>query len=80
MKCTDLYLLNGTPLRPDAVRFVVSSSQPMEYFLPKEGVPVRLLDPNHLELKVLAYGGRRGLYVGRVVTASAVQFTVRAAQ
>jgi len=78
--CSDLYLLNGRPLQPNPVRFLVSSSQSIEYFLPKEGVPARLLDSNHLELRLSAYGGRRAMYIGRVVTASAARFTVGTAQ
>lgn len=77
VKCMDLYLLNPEPLRPNPVRFGIHSSLRMEYFLPRSGVPVRMVSPSDLELRLPAYGGRRSLYIGRAVAMNSARFTVQ---
>jgi hypothetical protein len=77
VKCMDLYLLNAEPLRASPVRLGIQSSLRLEYFLPRSGVPARMVSPSDLELLLPAYGGRRSLYLGRAVAKSSAQFTVR---
>jgi hypothetical protein len=77
VKCMDLYLLNSEPLRPSAVRLGIHSSLRLEYFLPRSGVPVRMVGPSDLELRLPAYGGRRSLYLGRAVGIASARFTVQ---
>jgi hypothetical protein len=77
VKCMDLYLTNAEPLRSTPVRLIIHSSNRLEYFLPEFGVPIRMVDPSDLELRLPSYGGRRSLYVGRAVLQSSALFTVQ---
>ncbi len=77
VKCMDLYLTNAEPLRSTPVRLVIHSSKRLEYFLPELGVPIRMVGPSDLELRLPSYGGRRSLYVGRAVVQSSALFTVQ---
>lgn len=72
--CADLYLLNARPLSPTAVRYRIQTSIELEYFLPRELMPVRMSGPAEIEVKLPAYCGRSRLYLGRAVTAKKAEF------
>ena len=76
VNCMDLYLANANPLSPHAARYRIRSSADLEYFLPEEKLPVRMLGPSELELSLPAYSARPRLYLGRAVAATRVGFSV----
>ena len=75
--CMDLYLRNSDPLRAIPVRFTIHSSTGLEYFMPKEGLPIRMVGPSDLVLSLPPYGGRRSAYLGRAVAVARAQFTLQ---
>jgi hypothetical protein len=74
--CVDLYLTNAGDLNPQATRYRIHSSKELEYFLPRERVPVRMTGPSELELTLPAYIGESHLLLGRAVTASRAEYHV----
>ena len=72
----DLFLLNGGPLRAEAIRYRIRSSADLEYFLPWERVPVRMTAPAELTLDLPAYGGRTRMSLGRAVTAKKANYVI----
>jgi hypothetical protein len=76
VKCVDAYLLNAPPLAAESVRYRIRASKEMEYFLPEEKMPVKMVGPSELELSLPPYCGRGRMYLGRVVTAVSADFTV----
>ena len=80
MNCMDLYLANADPFSARAARYRIRSSADLEYFLPQEKMPVRMLGPSELELSLPAYSTRPRLYLGRAVAAARVGFTVKEEQ
>jgi hypothetical protein len=74
--CTDVYLMNASPFAPQPVRYMIRSSTELEYFLPEEGLPIRMSGPRQLELSLPPYCGRARMYLGRVVTAARAEFTI----
>src|SRR5690606_33708233 len=48
--CVDLHLRDARPLSSRPIRYRIHSSAELEYFLPEEGVPVRMVGPSDLEL------------------------------
>jgi hypothetical protein len=80
VNCMDLYLANADPFSARAARYRIRSSADLEYFLPQEKMPVRMLGPSELELSLPAYSTRPRLYLGRAVAAARVGFTVKEEQ
>ena len=76
VNCTDLYLANANPFSTRSARYRIRSSADLEYFLPEEKLPVRMLGPSELELSLPAYSTRPRLYLGRAVAAARVGFSV----
>jgi hypothetical protein len=76
VKCIDIYLVNANPLLSKPVRYRIRSSQELEYFLPEEKIPVRMVNAAELELALPPYCGRGRMYLGRAVTATRAEFTV----
>jgi hypothetical protein len=74
--CVDVYLVNGDAFAPQAIRYKILSSTELEYFLPEEGMPVRMSGPGQLELSLPPYCGRARMYLGRAVTAKRAEFTI----
>lgn len=72
--CTDLFLLNASPLSEKVSRYRIASSNVLEYFMPNERTPVRMLGPSHIELSLPAYCGLSRMYLGRAVTANRAEF------
>ena len=76
VNCVDLYLANANVLSPQAARYRIRSSSDLDYFLPEEKLPVRMLGPSELELSLPAYSVRRRIYLGRAVATARVGFSV----
>ena len=76
VSCVDLYFEGVTPFAPKPLRHSIRSSLELEYFLPEENIPVRMVGPSELELSLPPYCGRGILYIGRAVTANPSDFTV----
>ena len=76
VKCMDVYLQATNPFSPQPVRYRIRGSTELEYFLPEENMPVRMVGPSELELSLPPYCGRGLMYLGRAVTANPARFTV----
>jgi hypothetical protein len=76
VSCVDLYLVNASSLSSKTDRYRVRSSAELEYFLPEQGVPVRMAGPSELELTLPAYSGRSRMLLGRAVSATRAEFRV----
>lgn len=74
VKCTDIYLINGSVLSPKPVRYVIRSSTELEYFLPEENVPVTMSGPSELTLSLPPFSGRARVYLGRAVSTAASEY------
>lgn len=78
VKCIDLFLNLANSIAPNAMKYRVRSSTPLEYFLPEPNIPVRMVAPSDLEVSLPPYTARGRLYLGRAVSAGPAQFTVEA--
>jgi hypothetical protein len=76
VKCVDLFLDLANSIVPNPVKYRVRSSAPLEYFLPEQNTPVRMVAPAELEVSLPPYSARGRLYLGRAVSAGPVKFTV----
>jgi hypothetical protein len=76
VRCVDVYLISSNPLSPKPARYRIRSSTELEYFLPEDGVPVRMTGPDLLELSLPPYCGRGHTYLGRAVTATRAEFSI----
>ncbi len=76
VRCVDLYLEDPRPLSAQPVRYEIRSSTEFEYFLPEEGVPIRMAGPSLLVFLQPPYCGRGRLYLGRAVTAAKSDYVV----
>jgi hypothetical protein len=74
-----LYLMNTTPLSERTIHYRIHSSKPLDYLLPEERVPVKLVNTLELELTLPPYGGRGRMYLGRAVSADRAEFRVEEA-
>ena len=74
--CADVYLVSSDPFRSQPLRYKIRSSTELEYFLPEEGMPVRMSGPSQLELSLPPYCGRGRMLLGRAVTRERTEFTV----
>ncbi|MBI4873161.1 MAG: DUF3142 domain-containing protein [Acidobacteria bacterium] len=72
--CVDLYLANTGPLSAAPIRYRITSSAELEYFLPAERVPVRMSGAFRIELSLPPYCGRSRLFLGRAVTLKQADF------
>jgi hypothetical protein len=72
--CADLYLMNARPLSPAPARYYIQSSTELEYFLPRERMPVRMSGPAEIEIVLPPYCGRSRMYLGRAVTKNLAEF------
>jgi hypothetical protein len=76
VSCVDLYLVNRNPFAPNPHRYRIRSSVELEYFLPEENIPVRMVAPSNLVLSLPAYCARGNMYLGRAVTDTRADFKV----
>ena len=76
VRCVDVYLETAGPLSPQAVRYRIRASRPLEYFLPDRNVPARLAGESELDVSLPPYCGRGRLYIGRAVSLEPAEFTV----
>jgi hypothetical protein len=76
VKCMDLFLENANPFSPQLSRYRIRGSTELEYFLPENNMPIRMVGSSELELSLPPYCGRARMYIGRAVTANPAEFTV----
>jgi hypothetical protein len=76
VECVDLHLFNADSQASSRRQYTVTSSVPLEYFLPEKDIPVRLASPNEVEVVTPPFSGVRHLYLGRAVTATPSEFSV----
>ena len=69
--------LTGLPTLPNKpIRYRVTSSTDLEYFLPEQNIPVRLAGPRQVELTMPAYAGRMDVRLGRAVAPQTASYTL----
>ena len=76
VKCIDLFLDIPNSISPSAVKYRIRSSTPLDYFLPEQNIPVRMMASSELEVSLPPYSARGRLYLGRAVSAGPAKFTV----
>jgi hypothetical protein len=74
VRCTDLFITDAEPLSEQPLRYTVHSSVELEYFMPAERTPARMIRPDAIELVVPPFLGRTRVYLGRAVTAKPAVF------
>lgn len=76
VSCTEIFLYGAEPFVYHTVRFRITSSTPLEYFIPHEKMPVRMTSANTLELVLPPYYARGRLRLGRAVSLGKSDFRV----
>ena len=76
VSCTELFLYGAEPFVYNTVRFRITSSAPLEYFIPHEKMPVRMTTANTLELVLPPFCARGRLRLGRAVSLAKADFRV----
>jgi hypothetical protein len=74
VRCTDLFITDAEPLNAQPLRYTIRSSVELEYFIPAERTPARMLGPDTIELSLPPFLGRSRVYLGRAVTAKPAEF------
>jgi hypothetical protein len=74
--CATLTLTGLPSLPAKPIRYRVTSTTDLEYFLPEKNIPVRLTGPRSIELTMPAYAGRMDLQLGRAVAARPTTYTL----
>ena len=74
--CVDIFLVNPHPLAAQPLSIVIVSSTELEYFLPRERMPVRMSGPRRLQVSVPPYGGRTLMQLGRAVSLRRTEFRI----
>jgi len=80
VSCMDLYVRLSERFQEKPVWLKISSSTDLEYFIPAEFMNGKQAGPRTIEVRIPAYEGRTGTYVGRVVTAGPSEFSVEEAR
>jgi hypothetical protein len=80
VQCVDIYLESSGPLSPQATRYRIRASTPLEYFLPEPKMPAHLAGASELELSLPPYCTRGHLYIGRAVSLQRADFKVEVEQ
>lgn len=79
--CSDVYAFGLPRMRPEATRYRIVSTEPLEYFLPAEsvygqGAPVRMTGAAELELRLPPYASQSRLLLGRAVTRKPTRLSI----
>ena len=74
--CADVYLLNVTPLSSQSLRFLIHSSEEIQYVIPEGNIPMKLAGNHATEISLPPYCGKALMYLGRVVTTSRTDFSL----
>lgn len=74
--CATLTLFGLPSLPAKPVRYRITSSVDLEYFLPEKPAPVRMTGPRRVELTMPPYSGRMDVPLGRAVTARVATYTL----
>jgi hypothetical protein len=74
--CVDLFITATPPLNERAIPYRVQASNPLEYFLPNEKLPVKHPSPTQIEFTLPPYGGRGTIHLGRAVAKSKTSYTL----
>src|SRR5262249_43650820 len=76
VECVDVYLESLKPLSPQPVRYRIHSSTDLEYFMPADQMPARLVGTEDIEVSLPPYCGRGRLLLGRAVSLKHADFAV----
>jgi hypothetical protein len=76
VECVDLYLESAAPLSPLAMRYRIHSSTELEYFMPADHMPARLIGASDIDVSLPPYSGRGRLLLGRAVSLNRAGFSV----
>ena len=74
--CATLTIFGLPSLPAKPVRYRITSSADLEYFLPEKPTPVRMVGPRRLELTMPPYSGRMDVPLGRAVAAQTATYTL----
>ena len=77
VSCVDLYLEDLPRLTPGPTPFQIHSTIPIDYFVPSERGPARLVGPTQVGFTLPPFCGRHRLFLGRAVTPQPATFTLR---
>jgi hypothetical protein len=72
--CTRLLLHHLDAGAEQPQRLLIEGSTALEYFVPADGVPARLVGPRRVELRLPAFSGLTHLNIGTAVTARAATY------
>jgi hypothetical protein len=78
VNCSDLYLLRASRFAANEVEYRIQVSADIDYMVPADNLPVRVVNPRELAVKIPPYGAKPRLHLGRVVTSKPVTFTLEA--
>ena len=65
--CVDLFLLNEGTLSPTPTEYTVQSGSDVDYFVPADRMPARMVGPSTINVRLPPYCCRGRMYLGRVV-------------
>jgi hypothetical protein len=74
--CADLYLLGHPPLRGKPSRYRIRASGELEYFLPAEDMPARMIGPSEIRADFPPFSDRGRLRLGRAVLSNRATFQI----
>jgi hypothetical protein len=72
--CLDLFLHPANRYSPDWQQFRIASSIPLEYFLPDEHAPVKVVGTRNIEVTLPPFAGVPAIYLGRAVAVARAEF------
>lgn len=79
--CADVYAFGLPRMRPEATRYRIVSTEPLEYFIPAESVygqsvPVRMTGAAELELTLPPFASQSRILLGRAVTRKPARLSI----
>jgi hypothetical protein len=80
VSCMDIYLVNGGTLNRAPLRYRITASDNLDYFLPDRKLPLHMSGQKELDFSVPRWGGRGRLYLGRAVSPEKVTFSLEKIQ
>ncbi|MEZ5400361.1 MAG: DUF3142 domain-containing protein [Bryobacteraceae bacterium] len=74
--CADVGVVMNRPFSEDPVRYRIVSTARIEYFVPADGSPARLISPYEIGLEMPPFSGRGLFAAGRAVTGSRSKYSI----
>lgn len=75
--CVDLYVAGLDRYTTRPARFRIDSSEPLEYFIPKEKSPARMSAASQIAFTLPAYTCRNRILLGRAIARKPAQFSLQ---